>query len=367
MGLSIMKIATCTMQQRLHEYRLSSNSGAVLITVLVVVFIVMAIITNITVKNYRVIRRLNNQNIKQQANSILLAGINFGRAGLATSGATAKFDSLTDIWAQPLPKTKFLDDILLSGYISDEQGKFNINDLVTNGNVNPLVLQQFTQLLSALNIPSGMASNIALYMASPQNQSNIMSQYTTGAPAYRPAGRPLIDLSELMLVKGMQASWVFKLSRHVSVIPQFIDYSGLNLSESGTTQKPPAIRLGTQAPTSGMNVNVNTASPEVISAKSGIPLPVAQRIAAQRNNVPFKTTQDVTNFLTQNGIMMSQNSSGGGNNTQKVDTGTLTTESKYFTIHAIVNNGDYEFRWVALVNRASRDGQWPRVLWQHPE
>ena len=341
------------------------NSGAVLITVLVVVFIVMTIITNITVKNYRVIRRLNNQNIKQQANSILLAGINFGRAGLATSGATSQFDSLTDIWAQPMPKTKFIDDIQLSGYIADEQGKFNINDLVYNGNVNKTILEQFTSLLNFLNIPSGMASNIALYMASPQNQSAIMSQYTTGTPAYRPAGRPLIDLSELMLVKGMQAAWVFKLSKHVAVIPQFIDYSGLNLTESGT-QKPPAIQLGTQAPPPGMSVNVNTASPEVISAKSNIPLPVAQRIAAQRNNVPFKTNQEVTAFPTQNGIMMSQNKAGEGAK-QKIDTSTLTTQSSYFTIHAIVNSGDYEFRWVALVNRASRDGQWPRVLWQHPE
>ena len=335
-----------------------------LITVLVVVFIVMTIITNITVKNYRVIRRLNNQNIKQQANSILLAGINFGRAGLATSGATAKFDSLTDIWAQPLPKTKFIDDIQMSGYIIDEQSKFNVNDLVYNGKVNQPILQQFTSLLNFLNIPSGMASNIALYMASPQNQSSIMSQYTTGNPAYRPAGRPLIDLSELILVKGMQAPWIFQLSKHVAVIPQFIDYSGLNLSESGTA-KPPEPQIGVQPPPPGMTVNVNTASPQVIAAKSGIPLPVAQRIVAARNNIPFKTTQDVTTFLTQNGIMT--NSAGGGNNNQKIDTSTLTTESKYFTIHAIVNSGDYEFRLVALVNRASRDGQWPRILWQHPE
>ena len=344
----------------------SKNSGAVLITVLVVVFIVMTIITNITVKNYRVIRRLNNQNIKQQANSILLAGINFGRAGLATSAATSPFDSLTDIWAQPLPKTKFIDDVQMSGYIIDEQGKLNINDLVTNGNVNQLVLQQFTKLLSSLNIPSGMASNIALYMASPQNQASIMTQYTSGIPAYRPAGRPLIDLSELMLVKGMQAAWVFQLSRHVSVIPQAVNYSGLNQSESTPPPKQNQGGNPIAAPSSGMNVNVNTASPQVISAKSGIPLPVAQRIVTARSNVPFKTTQDVTNFLTQNGIMMSQGRAG-ENKTQDINTSTLTTSSTYFTIHAIVNSGDYEFRQVALVNRTSRDGQWPKILWQHPE
>ena len=190
----------------------NKNSGAALITVLVIVFIVMSIITNITVRNYRVIRRLTNDKIMEQCYGILFAAVDFGRAGLATSAATSPTDALTDIWAQPIPKTKLLDDLYMSGYITDEQGKFNINDLVVNGQINQEAVTQFSRLLSYINIPSAIAMSIAYYLASPINQTDIMMPYTNGNPAYRPAGKPLIDLSELLLIKGFQPEWAYKLN-----------------------------------------------------------------------------------------------------------------------------------------------------------
>lgn len=345
------------------------NRGAALITVMVIVFVVMAIITNLTIKNYRVIRRLINQNVQQQADGLLSFAVNFSRAALATTASTSSIDTINDIWAQPLPKTKAVGDFTFSGYILDEQGKFNINDLVVGGNVNPNVLQQFTQLLTYLNIPAGMASNIALYMASPGNEQNIITQYTSGNPPYRPAGKPLIDLSELMLVQGMQSAWLYKLSQYVTVIPQPINYLGLNAqesSESGNVAPPPTPQnLATNF--GSIQVNVNTATAEVIAAKSGIPLPIAQRMTTTRNDIPFKSSQDITTFLSSNGIILSQSGQGGGSSQQQINPSTLTTQTSYFTVHAVVDDGDYQFTWVALLYRPNRSGQWPQVLWQHPE
>lgn len=341
---------------------MKNPKGAALITVMVIVFVVMSIITNITIKNFRIIRRLSNQNIQQQATSILFVGVDFGRAGLGTSAATSDIDTINDIWAQPIPRTKVVNDFEISGYIIDEQGKFNLNDLSYKGNPNPNVINQFTQLLSYLNIPTGMASNIALYIASPANQANIMSSYTTGSPAYRPAGRPIVDLSELASVQGMQNIWLYKLQQYVTVIPQTVNYQLLNESSESVV-----ISSESQAAITSLGsilVNVNTASPEVISAKSGIPLPVAQRMVTQRTSTPFKSQQDITNFLATSGIILSQNTSSGA---QKINPSTLTTQSSYFTIHAIAENGDFQFNWVALVYRANRSGQWPQILWQHPE
>lgn len=338
----------------------TKSRGAALITVLIIVFIVMAIITNITVRNYRVIRRLTNQKVMEQCYGILFVAVDFGRAALATSGTTSKTDALTDIWAQPIPKTKLMDDILLSGYVIDEQSKFNINDLVGYGQVNQTVLAQFTKLVQSLNIPEAIATSIAYYMASPRYQGSITDQYINGNPAYRPSGKPMIDLSELILIKGMQSQWVYKLNQYVTAIPQSINY--LVLNESATESQ----QLQQKAPTGNGSVlvNVNTASAEVIAAKSGIPLTVAQRMTTVRENAPFKSQQDITNFLTSNGIILSQNSSAGST---KINPSTLGTNSTYFTIHAVVDKGDYEFKWVALVFRANRSGQWPRILWQHPE
>jgi len=362
----------------------SKHKGAALIAVMVIVFLVMVIISNITIKNFRIISRLTNQNIQQQAIGLLAVGTNFGRAGLGTTAATSKVDTINDIWAQPLPKTKIIDDFLVSGYIVDEQSKFNINDLVINGKVNKPVLAQFTQLLTYLKIPAGIASNIALYMAAPAYQADIMSSYSTADPPSSPAGRPLVDLAELVMVQGMQSAWVYKLEQYVTVIPQNVNYKALN-NESGTESKPaksaeskPANSAESKSESSPMNwtpsmpanssmiqVNVNTASAEVISAKSGIPLSVAGRMVSQRNNTPSNTAQDITTFLSNNGIIPGKDDN--SKDAPKVDPSTLTTQSSYFTIHAIVDKDDFQFTWVSLVYRADRSGQWPKIIWQHPE
>jgi len=338
------------------------KTGAALITVLVIVFMIMAIIASITVENYRTIKSLANQKIQEQAQSILEAATSFGRAGLATSGVTSRTDTLQDIWAQPIPKSSVLEGIQMSGYISDEQGKFNINDLVTNGAVNQNVLRQFTELLGYLNLPPSLGSAIAVYMASPQNQGDVINQYTMDNPAYRPAGRPLVDISELVLVKGISANIVYKLAPYITAIPQNVNFDQESLSQGAANNANlPQYAVGNGIVT----VNVNTASAEVISAKSGIPLPIAQRMVTNRITSPFVDNNDITDFLASNGVMLSQNTVGGG--VTNIQLTTLATTSQYFSIHAVVNSGDYDFRMVTLVYRANRSGQWPRVLWQHPE
>lgn len=335
------------------------SQGVAIITALAVVFLVMAIVTSITVQNYRTISKMTHQKIQDQAYSILHVAVDFGRAGLATSAVTSRVDTLTDIWAQPIPPTQMLPGIEMSGYITDEQSKFNINDLVENGQVNQTVLAQFQVLLKYLKIPPTMGDAIASYMAAPYNETDIMSQYTSGTPAYRPAGRPLTDLSELLLVKNMQPEWVTKLNTYVTAIPQSINLNesqvaGNQAAANQTQNNALVFNAGS------VKINVNTASAEVIAAKSGMPITVAQRMTVIRTNKPFYSATDITNFLSNNGIMLSQN-----NNTIALNT--MGTTSQYFTIHAIVDFEDDEFKWVAFVSRPARTGQWPQILWQHLE
>ena len=343
---------------KMYNIKLKNNhkTGAALITVLIIVFMIMAIISNITIENYRAIKRLANQKSQEQAQYILKAATSFGRAGLATSASTSKIDTLQDIWAQPIPKSNILNDIQMSGYIIDEQGKFNINDLVSQGMINKTVVKQFETLLDYLNLPSGIALATAQYMASPVYQNDIMNQYTMNIPSYRPAGRPLIDISELTLVKGIKSEWVYKLSNYITAIPQKIDYSNESGASMGnnTPNKEPTSTGTTQ-------INVNTASAEVISAKSGIPLTVSQRLITYRVNTPFNNSNDVLTFLSSNGVQISRGSG------SQIQLDTLVTSSQYFTIHAIVDDGDYEFKMVSMVFRLNRSGQWPQILWQHPE
>lgn len=333
--------------------------GAALITVMIVVFIVMAIIANLTVTDYRTMKRLANRQLIEQASAIAYSAIDFGRAGLATSGSTSNIDTLHDVWAQPLPKTKLMGDIYMSGYLIDEQSKFNINDLVSNGQVNQNVLAQFSQLLSYINLPQSLASSIAYYMASPQNQGDIQQQYTGGKPPYRPAGRPLVDLSELVLVKGITAPMVQKMAQYVTAVPvsgSYLANESANESSNQSNNNSNNTAMG-----NGLSVNINTAPAEVIAAKSGIELPMAQRIISYRSNKSFESQSTITDFLTQNGVSTTKS------NGQQLNIGGLGVNSSYFTVHAVVDDQDDQFRWVAYVYRQNRSGQWPQILWQHPE
>lgn len=336
---------------------MKNRNGAALITVMIVVFIIMAIIANLTVTNFRTIKRLSNRQLIEQASTIAFSAIDFGRAGLATSGATASIDTLKDIWAQPLPKTKLFDDVYMSGNVIDEQSKFNINDLVsTSGQVNQNVLTQFSSLLKYINIPQGLAYAIAYYMAAPQFQSDIMAQYTMSNLPSRPAGRPLMDLSELILIKGVTPEIVNKLTQYITAIP-VTNYKFQN--ESNTAESTPN---NTSAMSGGLFVNANTASAEVIAAKSGISLSIAQRMLSYRDIQPFKSSSDITTFLTQNGVSQ-QNSTPG----VQLNLAGLGVTSNYFTVHAAVNDQEDKVKWVALVYRQNRSGQWPQILWLHPE
>lgn len=334
-----------------------NNRGAALITVMVIVFIVMTIIASLATTNFRMYKRLVNRQLREQSTTIAYSALDFGRAALGTSGATSSFDSLQDVWAQGLPKTKVLDDIYMSGSVVDEQSKFNINDLVSQGIVNPNVLNQFSLLLQYLNIPPSLAYNIAYYIAAPQYQGDIMSQYTMGKPAYSPAGRPFVDLSELILVKGVNQDIVQKLVKYVTAVP----VNGSTLQNESSIESAPSSGFGY-----GTIVNVNTASAEVIAAKSGIPLPVAQRMISYRSAQPFNNTQAVTTFLSQNGVNTSS-SQPQPNSKNQLNLAGLGVSSSYFTIHAVVDDQGDEFRFVAFVFRQNRSGQWPQILWQHPE
>ncbi len=356
--------------------------GAALITVLIIVFLITAIITNITVKNFRILKRLTNQKIYDISINSFSAAIGFGRAALVTSGATSQIDTLSDIWAQPIPKTKIIDDVYMSGSIVDEQGKFNLNDLISiNGQVNSKVLNKFTNLLSTLNISTAMASSIAYYIAAPQFEGSILIQYTTASSPYLPAGKPFIDISELNLVKGMNPQWVVKLQQYVTAIPKDLTYllpqKGSDSADAENNELPNNLPPPGLGASSELPVNVNTASAEVIAAKAGLSLSVAQRIVTLRTSQPFKTTQDILTFLTSNGVNLNNNnnnqnldpnqSNQPSTPQQQVDTSILTVSSSYFSIHAVINKGSYEFKRVALVYRANRGGLWPSIIWQHPE
>lgn len=313
--------------------KINKHKGVALITVLIIVVIVVTIIANLLVSNYRLLKRVTNRQITEQSNVILYSLVDFVRAVLSTSGATSDIDALTEVWAQPLPETKLLNDVYMKGYIIDEQSKFNVNSLVFGGRPNGDMIIRFINLLSFLNLPVSLSYNLANYITDRQFQNFIVNEYLDHVPPYQPAGRQLTDLSELVLVKGFDPLIINKLKNYVTAIP--LDNSTIK-------------------------VNVNTASAEVIATITNLPLPIAQRFTIYRSQHPFHNRAEIETFLTDNGVDLKDTDS-------NIVLNDLDVKSSYFTIHAVLHNRDYLFNWVALVYRADRNGNWPTILWQHAE
>jgi hypothetical protein len=82
---------------------------------------------------------------------------------------------------------------------------------------------------------------------------------------------------------------------------------------------------------------------------------------------PFKSAQTVSTFLQQNGVNINPAGNSTPQNGMVLNLAGLGVTASYFTVHVVIDDYEDQFRWVAYVYRQNRSGQWPQILWQHPE
>ncbi len=201
-----------------------------------------------------------------QARSVLLAGADWARAILADDRRVSNVDYLGEPWALKLPPLPVENGELL-GQIEDQQGKFNLNNVVTQGKINVVQLAHFSNLLATLGLPAELADALADWIDAdnqPQPRDGAEdAYYLTLDPPYLAANQPLVDVEELSLVRGFDDNVRARLRPYVSALP---------------TATP---------------VNVNTAPAEVIAAViDGLDLGGAQLLVAQRDRAYFRSTGD---------------------------------------------------------------------------
>jgi general secretion pathway protein K len=230
-------------------------------------------------------------------------------------------DHLGEPWALRLPPVP-VDNGELAGQIDDQQGAFNLNNLVRNGALSPPHLVQFRRLLQILGLPDALAGSLVDWLDADhelQPQGGAEDGYYQGLqPPYLAANRPLIDVAELALVRGFDEAVRARLRPFVTALPRFTA------------------------------VNVNTASPEVLAAAvRELDLDDARALTAQRERAYFR---NVTEFLVQlpPGAVVEGND--------------ITTASQYFLASVRVTIGGAQARGTALLAR-ERAG-WPAVVWR---
>jgi general secretion pathway protein K len=257
-----------------------------------------------------------------QAQTLVLAGVDWARAVLSDDRRLGNIDHLGEPWALRLPPMS-VETGELAGYIEDQQGLFNLNNLVTGGKVNAVQLGHFQRLLSLLDLPAALSGTLVDWIdadSEPQPQGGAEDGvYLALEPPYLAANRPLTDISELALVQGFNDGVRARLRPFVSALPAFTA------------------------------VNVNTAPPEVLAAViDGLGLDGARELIAQRDRAYFRDSNDLIRHLPQGVLVAVENISFG---------------SDYFMTTLRVTIGSAQARGTALLARGAV-GSWPAIVWR---
>jgi general secretion pathway protein K len=300
---------------------MNTQRGVALITVLLIVAMATTVAAFMAQQQGFWQREFENGRDRAQARRIAQAGVDWARAVLADDAANNQYDHPREMWAMKLPPIP-IEEGEVQGLITDQQGLFNLNNLVQNGMASPADVARLQRLLSTLGLPPELANALTDWMDAdnvPMATGGAEDGYYANLPKpYRAANRPLAELAELLWVQGFDVQSIRRLSGYVTVLPE-------------RTQ-----------------VNLNFASAEVLSAViPGLPLQDARQMVMARKDHPFTT---VAEFLQKLPAGVGQDASA-----------ELSVSSKYFLVEGRAVQKQAEFSAQALL---VRQNIWPTVVRQ---
>jgi len=256
-----------------------------------------------------------------QARALVQTGVDWARAVLSDDRKTSSVDHAGEPWAlnlEPMP----VENGELAGRIDDQQGLFNLNNLVKEGKIDSTQLGYYRRLLSVLGLPAVLAGTLADWIdadSEPQAQGGTEDEYYRSLqPPYLAANRPMADLSELALVRGYDDGMRARLRPYVTALPR------------------------------ATAVNVNTAPAEVLAAiVDGMSLDQARSLVAQRERTYFRDVADFRDRLPRN---------------LTIPAASVVVNSAYFVVSLRATIGPAEAQGLALLEREGSG--WPAIVWR---
>lgn len=299
----------------------TQQNGVAIVMVMGVVALATLTATTIMVSQSTWSRQVELSAGHVQAGSLIQAGLDWARALLSDDRRISNVDHPGEPWALRLPPVP-VENGILAGHIEDQQGKFNLNNIVKGGKVNLAWHEHFRQLLVILELPPELADTLADWIDSdselqPQGGAEDM-YYLSLQSAYLAANRPLVDVTELVLVRGFDDNVRAHLRPFVTALPGFTA------------------------------VNVNTASAEVMSAIiDGLNLDAARVVTAQRDQIYYRDVSDFFSRLPPGLVVPNEN---------------ISVNSDYFIATMVVTIDEAQALGSALLAR--KNTGWPAVLWR---
>jgi general secretion pathway protein K len=311
-----------------------SQRGVALVTALLVVS--LATVAAVAMATHQLIdvRRSGNLLHGEQAYSYALAAESWARVILRRDLSESDYDSTAEDWATALPPIA-VEGGVVSGKIEDLQGRFNVNNLLNaSGTVNEAEMEYFKRLLDNLGLDQTLAEALADWI-----DKDIDVRFPNGAEdqyyllqerPYRAANSPLVDISEMRLVKGFTPGVMQLLGPHVTALPE------------------------------ETSINVNTATAEVLRAMNAqLGESDIDRLIADRGDEGYKNPNDFLGHPSLAGLQLG------------VET---DVTSSFFRVLTSVVIGDSRARIVSLLQRDAGEtriiyrvrSRYPQVLFEEP-
>lgn len=300
-----------------------AQRGVALITAMLVVALAASAAVAMVSRQQYDIRRTGNLLQAEQAYLYVLGIEDWAGQILRRDREDNNVDHAGEEWATLLPPIP-VEGGQLAGSIEELQGRFNLNDLILNGEVDAEALARFRRLLAALELNTELAMAVADWLDAdiepifPGGAED--DTYTRGVRPYRSANAPFVSVSELRLLNGMneivdpeEKETVYdKLVPHVCALP-------------GRTP-----------------VNVNTATaPVLMSLAEGLTEADAEALIEGRGDEGYTTVND---FLQANALA----GRGDGKLEKLVD-----VKSDYFVVTSQVNFGRITVNYQSMIQRGA--------------
>jgi len=288
------------------------EKGVALITVMLILALATILAVSMSSRQQLDIHRSANVFNFEQAYQYVLGAESWAKQILIRDQKNNEIDSFEDDWATVLPALP-IEGGQMKGQIEDLQARFNINNLVLDGKPQKLYIDRFKRLLRNLDLNEDMSAVIVDWIDSNEQigfSGAEDNEYLNLSPAYRTANQAMSDVSELLLIKGVDFESYEKLRPFVCVL------------KSNTA------------------INVNTASAEVLSSiVKDITLEDAKSLADDRKKEIYEKLE---NFL-QHPLLKQK----------KVNNEGLSVSSNYFQLNSTAQIERISVEYTTILNRES--------------
>ena len=286
--------------------------GLALVTVMLIVSIVASIAAFMSLNQQLWFRQTGNGLDRARAENIYRSAVAFSTIVLERDASGNNRDDKTETWAKTIVGLP-VESGTASIVIEDAQGKFNLNNVVKNGQPSAIDIAVLRRLFTYLDINHSLVEPLVDWIdvdiqTRPGGAED--TEYLASETPYRAANRMLVDLEELKLVKGFTPETIAKLRGVVTTIPAY------------------------------NSINVNTAPPVVLGALfSNMSLSSAESLSKTLATRPVNIASEIKNLA---------------GNQNKLTNAAIDTKTNYFLVRLDVTAGRYRGRTETLLYRPDK-------------